>query len=103
MQRRTFLRLVAAAALGTVVKTTHKGEIQHWTNGPFGEFIWTGKNPRLLAYQGKIPAGFWDDFLAGRNPGFVDIETCGAVIKEIDDVEKLLATIKRDGHFTRVS
>lgn len=94
MQRRSFLKLVAAVASGTIVKIPKSGELQHWKLGNFGQFIWTGQNPRRLCYKGLVPDNLWEDFKLGRN--FEDRTDWRAVVTEIDDLSKLTALIKKE-------
>ena len=101
MQRRTFLQLVAAAATGAILPQIRcKGELQHWKNGGFGQFIWTGKNPRRVCYKGHLPRKAWEDFKNGVN--FEDRSDWRAVVREIDDLPWLLDRLPKE-NFVRVS
>lgn len=105
MQRRTFLALVAAAATGAVLPAVRGGELQHWRTNPhskggFGQFIWTGKNPRRVCYKGHLPQKAWEDFKNGVN--FEDRSDWRAVVCEIDDLPWLLDRLPKE-NFVRVS
>ena len=99
MERRTFLKLVAATAAGVFITLPKGGEIQHWKNGNFGQFIWTGENPRRVCYKGHIPTKIWKDFKKGVN--FEDRSDWRAVVLEIDDLPYLLDRLPKE-NFVRV-
>ena len=99
MERRTFLKLVAATAAGVFITPPKGGEIQHWKNGNFGQFIWTGENPRRVCYKGHIPVKIWEDFKKGVN--FEDRSDWRAVVLEIDDLPYLLDRLPKE-NFVRV-
>jgi len=99
MKRRSFLRIVAAITAGIALPLPSGGELQHWKNGGFGQFIWTGKNPRRLCYKGTFPANLWKDFQSGIN--FEDRSDWRAVVKEIEDLPWLLDRLPKE-NFVRV-
>lgn len=99
MQRRTFLRAVAAAAASVTIKLPKGGELQHWKNGDFGQFIWTGENPRRVCYKGHTPPGIWEDFKKGVN--FENRSDWRAVVLEIKDLPHILDRLPKE-NFVRV-
>jgi hypothetical protein len=99
MQRRFFLKAVVALTAGLTIKLPEPGEIQHWKNGNFGQFIWTGENPRRLCYKGKFPPNLWEDFKAGVN--LEDRSDWRAVVEEIKDLQYVLDRLPRE-NFVRV-
>jgi len=102
MERRIFLKAIAAAITGTLFRLPHGGELQHWLLKPhippatgFGQWIWTGPNPRRVCYHGFIPPEKWEHFKDGTNIG--DHSEWRAAVREIEDLAKLQRQLTKEG------